>query len=91
MASDDEIAAHARANLAQMSIISGDRDFADIIRYPPSDYSGIVVIEPPRRATRTIVLMLVEQFLNVPDVVRCPKGSSSCLVGEFVSDHPSSA
>jgi hypothetical protein len=71
-ATDDEIAAHARAN--GMSLISGDFDFADIVRYPPADYNGLIVIEPPRKATRVIIVKLVEQFLNTPDVVAALPG-----------------
>jgi predicted nuclease of predicted toxin-antitoxin system len=71
-ATDDQIAAHARANA--LAVISGDRDFGDMTRYPPADYQGLVVVEPPRRATRAIILRLVEQFLNTPDVVAALPG-----------------
>ena len=71
-AADDDIAAHARAN--GMSLISGDRDFANILRYPPADYNGLIVIEPPKRATRMIILTLLEQFLKTPDVVAALPG-----------------
>jgi predicted nuclease of predicted toxin-antitoxin system len=71
-ATDDEIAAHARAN--GMSVITADHDFGDLTRYPSADYNGIVVVEPPRKATRAIILRLVEQFLNTPDVVAALPG-----------------
>jgi predicted nuclease of predicted toxin-antitoxin system len=71
-ATDDQIAAHAQAN--GMAIISGDRDFGDLTRYPPADYNGLVIIEPPRKATRTIILRLIEQFLNSADVVAALSG-----------------
>ena len=71
-ATDDEIAAHARAN--NFSVITGDVDFGDSVRYPPADYQGLVVVRPPRRATRTIILNLIEQFLNTPDVVAALPG-----------------
>jgi Domain of unknown function (DUF5615) len=71
-ATDDEIAAHARAN--GLTVITADRDFGDVSRYPPANYLGLVVIEPPRRATRAIVLSLVGQFLNTPDVVAALPG-----------------
>ncbi|HKB02405.1 MAG TPA: DUF5615 family PIN-like protein [Gemmataceae bacterium] len=71
-ATDDEIAGHAQAN--GLTVISGDRDFGDVIRYPPADYQGLVVVEPPRRATRAIILNLIEQFLNTPDVVAALPG-----------------
>ena len=74
-ATDDEIAAHARAN--GMTLISGDFDFADIVHYPPADHNGLIVIEPPKKATRAVILKLIEQFLNTPDVV-------SALTGRLV-------
>jgi len=71
-ATDDEIASHARAN--GLTLISGNRDFGDVLRYPPADYNGLVVVEPPRKATRAIILKLIEQFLNTPDVVAALPG-----------------
>lgn len=71
-ATDDEIAAHARAN--GMALISGDVDFGDTVRYPPADYSGLVVVRPPRQATRTIILTLIEQLLNMPDILAALAG-----------------
>ena len=68
----DEIAAHARAN--SMSVISGDFDFGDLTRYAPADYNGLVVVQPPRKATRTIILKLIEQFLNTPNVLAALPG-----------------
>src|SRR4051812_16157278 len=59
---DQDIAEHAR--LHQLAIISVDQDFGNVLLYPPADYSGIVVIEPPDRAATSLLLLLVEQFLN---------------------------
>jgi len=69
---DDEIAAHAKAN--GMCVISGDGDFGDVNRYPPADYNGLVVVQPPRKSTRAIVLKLIEQFLVAPEVVAALPG-----------------
>ena len=66
-ATDDQIAAHAKAN--GMAIISGDGDFGDVTNYSPTDYHGLVVIEPPRKASQAIILPLIEQFLKATDVV----------------------
>jgi len=71
-ATDDEIAAHARANV--MSVITGDFDFGDLNRFPPADYNGLVVVQPPRRATRAIILNLIAQFLNTSDVLAALPG-----------------
>ena len=65
-ATDDQIAAYARTN--RFSIISADGDFGDVTTYPPANYEGLVVIQPPRRANRAVILMLIEQFLNTTDV-----------------------
>ena len=53
-----------RARLNQLAIISVDQDFGNVLLFPPADYSGIVVIEPPDGATVAFLLLLVEQFLN---------------------------
>ncbi len=66
-ATDDQIAAHARAN--GMTVISGDGDFGDVLTYPPADYNGLVVIEQPRKGGRAAILKLVEQFLNANDIL----------------------
>lgn len=66
-AKDVDIAAHAKAN--QLVLVSADLDFANIVQYPPADYTGIVVIRPPDNATRAVVLALVEQLLQTADVV----------------------
>ena len=66
-APDADIAAYAKAN--QLALMTVDLDFANIIEYPPADYSGIVVVRPPDKATRAVVLDLVEQFLKAADVV----------------------
>jgi len=65
-ATDDQIAAHALAH--RLSIITADHDFGDITTYPPANYQGIAVIEPPPRANRAAVLRLIEQFLTTTDV-----------------------
>ena len=41
-AADNEIASHARATGSVL--LTRDLDFADIRRYPPDEYNGIVVL-----------------------------------------------
>lgn len=82
---DDEIAAHAKAN--GMCVISGDGDFGDVNRYPPADYNGLVVVQPPRKSTRAIVLNLIEQFLTTPDVVANLSGRL-VIVGSRTNTRP---
>jgi hypothetical protein len=66
-ASDNQIAAHAQAN--QLILLSRDGDFGNVLDYPPDHYQGIVVVHPPRHASRVVVLSLIEQFLQLRDVV----------------------
>jgi hypothetical protein len=66
-ASDQQIAAHARAN--QLSLLTADQDFGNVLDYPPDQYQGIAVVEPPPRAGRLLILALIEQFLQRKDVV----------------------
>src|SRR5947209_8702819 len=64
---DPDIAKHARIN--QLAIISIDRDFGNVVQYPPADYQGLVVIRPPDGATVARVLSLVERFLTDGKVI----------------------
>jgi predicted nuclease of predicted toxin-antitoxin system len=64
-ATDDLIATHARSN--QLTLVTRDFDFADIRNYPPSDYSGIVVLQLPEDATAQRVVQLLETFVRRED------------------------
>ena len=66
-AADSAIAAHAKSH--QFAVLTADLDFANIVEYPPADYAGIVVIRPPDKANRDLVLALVKQFLQVTALV----------------------
>jgi hypothetical protein len=66
-ARDQDIAEHARIN--QLAIISIDRDFGNVVQYPPADYHGLVVIRPPDGATIARILSLAERFLTDGKVV----------------------
>ena len=59
-AHDSKIAAPAQSH--RIALISADFDFADIRIYPPSKYSGLVIIDRPEDATVAEVLDLVERF-----------------------------
>lgn len=78
-ASDQNIADHARQQ--QLTLITADLDFSNVLTFPPADYSGIVVIRAPDGATTAIVLSLVEQFLNDSKVM-------ASLVGHLVIVEP---
>lgn len=66
-ASDPQIAAYGQAN--QLSLLTKDQDFGNILEYPPDQYHGIVVIDPPTHAGRAVILALVEQLLRRKDIV----------------------
>jgi len=66
-ASDPQIAAHAQAN--QLILLTKDQNFGNVLDYPPDQYHGIAVVEPPARAGRAAVLGLVEQLLRQKDVI----------------------
>lgn len=71
-APDHEIAAHAQSKGA--ILVTKDQDFGNVLDYPPDQYAGIVVIEPPADAGRTVVLALIEQLLQQPDIVNALAG-----------------
>lgn len=64
---DQEIASVAQAE--QACLVTGDLGFADVRNYPPEAYSGIVVLELPRNATETLILRLIDEFLQQPEVL----------------------
>jgi predicted nuclease of predicted toxin-antitoxin system len=66
-AKDEEIAAHAREN--DLCILTGDFDFADVRRYPPEEYPGIVVLGLPSMATASFIGRLLEGFLRDEEVL----------------------
>src|SRR5437868_1452977 len=61
-APDQHIASYAQTN--QMILLTKDQDFGNILDYPPNQYYGIAVVDPPAHAGRPIVLALVEQLLR---------------------------
>lgn len=67
-AADQEIAHHAQRH--QLCVITRDQDFGNALDYPPADYFGIVVIRAPNKATRAVVLSMVEQFLQQSAIVQ---------------------
>lgn len=60
-----EIAKYAREQ--GFCIITRDKDFGDIRNYPPSDYTGIVVLELPDDTVAPVILKVIEAFLSRKD------------------------
>jgi predicted nuclease of predicted toxin-antitoxin system len=66
-ASDDEIAARARSTGSVL--LTRDLDFADIRRYPPDEYNGIVVLRLPDTTVAGEIALILKRFLNEPAFV----------------------
>ncbi|HJY81526.1 MAG TPA: DUF5615 family PIN-like protein [Candidatus Binatia bacterium] len=45
-------------------LITMDRDFSNVLRYPPGQTAGIAVISPPGKAARALLRALVETFIE---------------------------
>ncbi|MCL4499995.1 MAG: DUF5615 family PIN-like protein [Chloroflexi bacterium] len=60
-AKDAQIARHAQEQ--RLCLLTADQDFADVRNYPPSHYSGIVVLSLPRNATSRYINNLLHGFL----------------------------
>lgn len=63
-APDEQIAARARESGA--ALLTRDMDFADVRRYPPDQYFGIVVVRLPDSAVALEIVHVLERFLLEP-------------------------
>lgn len=45
-------------------LVTMDRDFGNVLRYPPRRTAGIAVISPPGRASRALLSAIVDAFLS---------------------------
>jgi predicted nuclease of predicted toxin-antitoxin system len=66
-ASDEDIADHARQH--RLAILTVDRDFGNVLAFPPADYFGLVTIRPPNGATTAVLIHLAEQLLHDANVM----------------------
>ncbi|MGH8291121.1 MAG: DUF5615 family PIN-like protein [Steroidobacteraceae bacterium] len=66
-ASDEVIADRAAAT--QAALVTRDLDFADVRRYPPSKYHGILVLRLPDDAVAQEIAAVSERFLAEPRFV----------------------
>jgi hypothetical protein len=67
MASDQQIAAHAQAG--GLILLTKDQDFGNVLDYPPEQYHGIAVVEPPGHLGRVGILALVEHLLRQKHII----------------------
>ena len=59
---DTEVARYAQREM--LCLLTGDYDFANIRRYPPRQYQGIVVLAIAPSMTAPSILALLEEFLK---------------------------
>lgn len=61
---DDEVVLRAAVG-EQRILVTMDRDFGNVVAYPPEQTAGIVVLKVPGRASRVLLLTLIKAFLDV--------------------------
>lgn len=66
-APDEAIAAYAKGN--RLALITRDQGFGNVLDYPPENYNGIVVLNTPDGANRSVVLAMVESFLQEASLI----------------------
>jgi predicted nuclease of predicted toxin-antitoxin system len=85
-APDEHIAAHALKNNA--AILTRDLDFADIRRYPPEQYHGIVILRLPDTAVAAEIVALMERFLLEPGFLKPLVGHLAIVDADRVRFRP---
>lgn len=76
-ARDEEIARFAFKE--RLCVLTADLGFADVRRYRPSEYDGIVVMRLPRHATTSFIRQLLASFLEQIDALPDLRGKL-CIV-----------
>jgi len=85
-APDEQIAAHTLQSGA--ALVTRDLDFADVRRYPPEKYLGIVVLRLPDTAVAQEIVRVLERFLMEPrPSIALRDGLQSSRRTEFASVH----
>jgi len=85
-ASDAQIAAHALEHNA--AILTRDLDFADIRRYPPEQYCGIIVLRLPDTAVAQEIVSVMERFLMEPGFLEPLAGRLAIVDADRVRFRP---
>jgi len=76
-APDSTVAEWARTR--KLCLLTRDEGFANILRYPPDQYSGTVVLRVPKGSGRTRVLNLARALLENLEVVHVPAGKPAIV------------
>ena len=69
---DTDVARYAQRETP--CLLTGDYDFANIRRYPPHQYQGIVALAIAPSMTAPSILALLEEFLKQQQLVRAVTG-----------------
>jgi predicted nuclease of predicted toxin-antitoxin system len=85
-APDKDIA--ARTRLTGAALLTRDLDFADVRRYPPEDYAGIVVLRLPGDATARTIVRVVERFVREPAFLDALSGRVAIVESDRVRFRP---
>lgn len=64
-ASDQEL--YEKCCTEQRCLVTLDLDFANVVRFPPQQAGGVVVIRAPQNPSLALLERLVEQFLQALD------------------------
>jgi predicted nuclease of predicted toxin-antitoxin system len=85
-AADEQVAKHALQHRA--ALLTRDLDFADIRRYPPDRYSGIVVLRLPDTAVAEEIAAVLKRFLSEPGFIASLAGRLVVVEGDRVRFRP---
>jgi len=85
-APDEQIAARARESGA--ALLTRDMDFADVRRYPPDQFFGIVVVRLPDTAVAREIVDVLERFLLEPGFLDPLSGRLAIVEADRVRFRP---
>jgi predicted nuclease of predicted toxin-antitoxin system len=85
-APDEQIALRAKETSAVL--LSRDLDFADIRRYPPSQYAGIVVLRLADDATAREIVAVIKRFFKEHQFLDALKGRLAIVESDRVRFRP---
>jgi predicted nuclease of predicted toxin-antitoxin system len=85
-ATDEQIASQARAR--GCALVTRDLDFADVRRYPPQQYAGIVVLRVPDDTVADRIARMLDLFLGDQLLVDALAGRLAIVEPERVRFRP---
>lgn len=63
-ADDPSVLAAAVAVAEDRILVTLDRDFTNVLLYPPEATAGVAVVQPGRRASRQLLAAMLDSFLS---------------------------